>query len=208
MSCVCTFISNNVQRFTYTLSKPLIRNFQQCTNGYVNEASYDEYPYIWIAPRLFHTYLFLKFCIQCMYVFSPTTPLFVHSVPRLFSSPSSIFTIWGDWILTRYESKIGVPCLWIHKPESIQVSTFSNISRLFLLICSLINSIIRCYVWCTQTAMTEFSLFVSTVGSGGMLLRSANDLVTVYVASECLGPSSYLLSGYAKIDDRSGHWPQ
>nr|ATL58182.1 NADH-plastoquinone oxidoreductase subunit B [Azolla microphylla] len=88
--------------------------------------------------------------------------------------------------------------------ESIQVSTFSNISRFFLLIRSLLSIPLSVdYVRCTKTAMAEFSLFVSTAGSGGMLLRSANDLVTVYVASECLGPSSYLLSGYAKRDVRS-----
>ncbi len=88
--------------------------------------------------------------------------------------------------------------------ENIQVSIFSNIFRFFILICSLLSiSLSIDYVRCTKTAMAEFSLFVSTASSGGMLLRSANDLVTIYVASECLGLSSYLLSGYAKRDVRS-----
>nr|AHF21221.1 NADH-plastoquinone oxidoreductase subunit 2 [Salvinia molesta] len=89
-------------------------------------------------------------------------------------------------------------------PESIQISTFSNISRLFLLICSLLSiSLSVDYVRCTKTAMAEFSLFILTAGSGGMLLCRANDSITVYVALECLGLSSYLLSGYAKRDVRS-----
>jgi NADH:ubiquinone oxidoreductase subunit 2 (subunit N) len=88
--------------------------------------------------------------------------------------------------------------------ESIQVTTFSNIFRLFILICSLLCILLSIdYLRCTKTAMAEFSLFVSTASLGGMLLRSANDLVTIYVALECLGLSSYLLSGYPKRDIRS-----
>nr|YP_009490461.1 NADH-plastoquinone oxidoreductase subunit 2 [Cibotium barometz]YP_010878701.1 NADH-plastoquinone oxidoreductase subunit 2 [Cibotium cumingii]WHE38156.1 NADH-plastoquinone oxidoreductase subunit 2 [Cibotium sinoburmaense]AWH62763.1 NADH-plastoquinone oxidoreductase subunit 2 [Cibotium barometz]WHE37893.1 NADH-plastoquinone oxidoreductase subunit 2 [Cibotium barometz]WHE37981.1 NADH-plastoquinone oxidoreductase subunit 2 [Cibotium barometz]WHE38068.1 NADH-plastoquinone oxidoreductase subunit len=100
-------------------------------------------------------------------------------------------------------------CQWEVKsvpiaPESPQINTPSNIFRLFLLIRSLLSvSLSVDYVRCTKTALAEFSLFISTAGSGGMPLRCANDLVTIYVASECLSLSSYLLSGYAKKDIRS-----
>nr|YP_009502294.1 NADH-plastoquinone oxidoreductase subunit 2 [Alsophila podophylla]AWV63344.1 NADH-plastoquinone oxidoreductase subunit 2 [Alsophila podophylla] len=100
-------------------------------------------------------------------------------------------------------------CQWEVKsvpiaPESLQINTPSNIFRLFLLIRSLLSvSLSVDYVRCTKIALAEFLLFISTAGSGGMLLRCANDLVTIYVASECLSLSSYLLSGYAKKDIRS-----
>nr|QUJ10064.1 NADH-plastoquinone oxidoreductase subunit 2 [Alsophila latebrosa] len=100
-------------------------------------------------------------------------------------------------------------CQWEVKsvpiaPESLQINTPSNIFRLFLLIRSLLSvSLSVDYIRCTKTALAEFLLFISTAGSGGMLLRCANDLVTIYVASECLSLSSYLLSGYAKKDIRS-----
>nr|YP_008474540.1 NADH-plastoquinone oxidoreductase subunit 2 [Marsilea crenata]AGI51478.1 NADH-plastoquinone oxidoreductase subunit 2 [Marsilea crenata] len=98
---------------------------------------------------------------------------------------------------------------WEAKPvtvalESIQINTFSNTFRIFLLICSLLAvSLSIDYVRCTKTALAEFSLFILTAGLGGMLLCCANDLVTIYVALECLSLSSYLLSGYAKRDIRS-----
>nr|ADG28993.1 NADH-plastoquinone oxidoreductase subunit 2 [Marsilea mutica] len=92
---------------------------------------------------------------------------------------------------------------WEAKPvtvafESIQINTFSNTFRILLLICSLLAvSLSIDYVRCTKTALAEFSLFILTAGLGGMLLCCANDLVTIYVALECLSLSSYLLSGYA-----------
>lgn len=90
-------------------------------------------------------------------------------------------------------------------PESLQINTPSNIFRLFLLIRSLLSVSLSVdyVVRCTKIALAEFLLFISTAGSGGMLLRCANDLVTIYVALECLSLSSYLLFGYAKKDIRS-----
>ncbi|CAK8541866.1 unnamed protein product [Lathyrus sativus] len=52
-------------------------------------------------------------------------------------------------------------------------------------------------------AITEFLLFILTATLGGMFLCSANDLITIFVALECLSLCSYLLSGYTKKDVRS-----
>jgi len=52
-------------------------------------------------------------------------------------------------------------------------------------------------------AVAEFLTFLLAATIGGMFLCSANDLVTIYVALECLSLSSYLLAGYAKRDIRS-----
>nr|YP_010716167.1 NADH dehydrogenase subunit 2 [Crepidomanes latealatum]YP_010716185.1 NADH dehydrogenase subunit 2 [Crepidomanes latealatum]WDE75903.1 NADH dehydrogenase subunit 2 [Crepidomanes latealatum]WDE75921.1 NADH dehydrogenase subunit 2 [Crepidomanes latealatum] len=87
---------------------------------------------------------------------------------------------------------------------SLQINTFNNIFRLLLLICSLLSVLLSFdYIRCTKTALTEFSLFILTAGLGGMFLCCANDLVTIFVALECLSLSSYLLSGYMKKDIRS-----
>nr|YP_010143197.1 NADH-plastoquinone oxidoreductase subunit 2 [Salomonia cantoniensis]YP_010143215.1 NADH-plastoquinone oxidoreductase subunit 2 [Salomonia cantoniensis]QQL04318.1 NADH-plastoquinone oxidoreductase subunit 2 [Salomonia cantoniensis]QQL04336.1 NADH-plastoquinone oxidoreductase subunit 2 [Salomonia cantoniensis] len=59
------------------------------------------------------------------------------------------------------------------------------------------------YIECTEMAITEFLLFVLTATLGGMFLCSANDLITIFVASECFSLCSYLLSGYTKKDVRS-----
>nr|QCD15669.1 NADH-plastoquinone oxidoreductase subunit 2 [Osmunda japonica] len=87
---------------------------------------------------------------------------------------------------------------------TLQINNFNNIFRSFILICSLLSiSLSIDYIRCTKTALAEFALFVLTAGLGGMFLCSANDLITIYVALECLGLSSYLLSGYTKKDIRS-----
>nr|YP_009117807.1 NADH-plastoquinone oxidoreductase subunit 2 [Angiopteris angustifolia]YP_009117825.1 NADH-plastoquinone oxidoreductase subunit 2 [Angiopteris angustifolia]AJE71349.1 NADH-plastoquinone oxidoreductase subunit 2 [Angiopteris angustifolia]AJE71368.1 NADH-plastoquinone oxidoreductase subunit 2 [Angiopteris angustifolia] len=88
--------------------------------------------------------------------------------------------------------------------ETFQINSFNNIFRLFILICSLLCIPLSIdYIQCTKTALTEFLLFILTATLGGMFLCCANDLVTIFVALECLGLSSYLLSGYTKKDVRS-----
>ena len=112
--------------------------------------------------------------------------------------------------LTSLVTSIVLPlCQWETKSVSIaygslQINSFNNIFRLFLLICSLLSvpSSVD-YVRCTKTALTEFLLFVSTAGLGGMFPCRADDSITTSVALECLSLSSYLLSGYTKRDIRS-----
>jgi NAD(P)H-quinone oxidoreductase subunit 2 len=59
------------------------------------------------------------------------------------------------------------------------------------------------YIEKSRTAKIEFySLFITAI-LGGMFLAGANDLVTLFVALETLGLSSYLLTGYMKRDIRS-----
>nr|YP_009746864.1 NADH-plastoquinone oxidoreductase subunit 2 [Plagiogyria euphlebia]QII42599.1 NADH-plastoquinone oxidoreductase subunit 2 [Plagiogyria euphlebia] len=113
----------------------------------------------------------------------------------------SLISLLTSMVLSSCQWEVGsVPIA----PESPRINTPSNTFRLFLLIRSLLSvSLSVDYVRCTKTALAEFSLFISTAGSGGMPLRRANDLVTIFVASECSSLSSYLLSGYAKKDIRS-----
>nr|YP_010932377.1 subunit 2 of NADH-plastoquinone oxidoreductase [Hormidiella parvula]YP_010932399.1 subunit 2 of NADH-plastoquinone oxidoreductase [Hormidiella parvula]WKT05953.1 subunit 2 of NADH-plastoquinone oxidoreductase [Hormidiella parvula]WKT05954.1 subunit 2 of NADH-plastoquinone oxidoreductase [Hormidiella parvula] len=59
------------------------------------------------------------------------------------------------------------------------------------------------YVERAGGSTTEFVLFLLSATIGGMLLSGANDLVMVFVSLECLGLSSYLLSGHLKKDARS-----
>nr|AJE61485.1 NADH-plastoquinone oxidoreductase subunit 2 [Dipteris conjugata] len=100
-------------------------------------------------------------------------------------------------------------CQWQTKTVSIfygsiQINTFSNIFRLLLLICPLLSVPLSVdYVRCAKIALTEFSLFISTAGLGGMFSCRADDSITIFVALECLSLSSYLLSGYTKRDIRS-----
>jgi NADH:ubiquinone oxidoreductase subunit 2 (subunit N) len=49
----------------------------------------------------------------------------------------------------------------------------------------------------------EFIIFVLIVTIERMFLCGANDLITIFVASECLSLCSYLLSKYTKKDVRS-----
>jgi len=59
------------------------------------------------------------------------------------------------------------------------------------------------YIEKSGTAKIEFySLFVTGI-LGGMFLAGSNDLVSLFVALETLGLSSYLLTGYMKRDVRS-----
>nr|YP_010488533.1 NADH-plastoquinone oxidoreductase subunit 2 [Japanobotrychium lanuginosum]UAT96960.1 NADH-plastoquinone oxidoreductase subunit 2 [Japanobotrychium lanuginosum] len=98
---------------------------------------------------------------------------------------------------------------WGEEPIStlfgnLQISNFSNIFRLFILICTLLCIPLSVdYIRCAKMAMTEFLLFVLAATSGGMFLCSVNDLVSIFAALECLALPSYSLSGCMKKDVRS-----
>nr|YP_009426751.1 NADH-plastoquinone oxidoreductase subunit 2 [Homalosorus pycnocarpos]ASU95518.1 NADH-plastoquinone oxidoreductase subunit 2 [Homalosorus pycnocarpos] len=95
-----------------------------------------------------------------------------------------------------------VPIAFENYPNPI--SNFSYIFRLFLLICSLLSVLLSVdYIRCSKTVSAEFSFFVLTAGSGGMVLCWANDLVTLYAALELSSLSSCFLSGHTKKDIRS-----
>jgi NAD(P)H-quinone oxidoreductase subunit 2 len=109
-------------------------------------------------------------------------------------------------LISMSTSAAASPCQWgvSTASGSLHISTFGNIFRFLLLICSLLSVLLSVdYMRSSKTALAEFSLFTLTAGLGGMVLRCANDLVTIYVASEFLSLSSCFLSGYTKRDIRS-----
>lgn len=59
------------------------------------------------------------------------------------------------------------------------------------------------YVQRAGIPIAEFLIFLLTATVGGLFLCGANDLITLFVALECLSLSSYLLSGCSKMDIRS-----
>jgi NADH:ubiquinone oxidoreductase subunit 2 (subunit N) len=59
------------------------------------------------------------------------------------------------------------------------------------------------YIKCTKMPMTKFLIFVLTATIGGMFLCGINDLITIFVALECLSLCSYLLFGCIKKDVQS-----
>jgi NAD(P)H-quinone oxidoreductase subunit 2 len=87
---------------------------------------------------------------------------------------------------------------------SIQGDIIGILFRAFIAISGFF-SLLLCseYIEKSGTAKIEFySLFLTAI-LGGMFLAGANDLVTIFVALETLGLSSYLLTGYMKRDIRS-----
>lgn len=59
------------------------------------------------------------------------------------------------------------------------------------------------YVQRAGIPIAEFLIFLLTATVGGLFLCGANDLITLFVALECLSLSSYLLAGCSKLDIRS-----
>nr|AND48027.1 subunit 2 of NADH-plastoquinone oxidoreductase [Sphagnum australe] len=98
---------------------------------------------------------------------------------------------------------------WNEKPiisfsGNFQTNSFNRIFRLLIALCSLLCIPLSVeYIRRTKMPMTEFIIFVLTATIGGMFLCGANDLITIFVALECLSLCSYLLSGYTKKDVRS-----
>ena len=87
---------------------------------------------------------------------------------------------------------------------SLQIDSFSITFRLILTLSSALCILISTeYIERAGMTLGEFLSFLLTATIGGMFLCSANDLVTIFVALECLSLSSYLLAGYAKRDVRS-----
>ena len=59
------------------------------------------------------------------------------------------------------------------------------------------------YIRSSGMAVSEFLIFVLTATIGAFFISGANDLITLFVAIECLSLASYLLAGYSKLDIRS-----
>ena len=87
---------------------------------------------------------------------------------------------------------------------SIQLNVF-NIAFCFVVVLSAILCIFLSteYVIRSGMGLAEFLILILGSTLGGMFLCIANELITIFVAFECLGLSSYILAGYAKKDLRS-----
>nr|AHZ58019.1 NADH dehydrogenase subunit 2 [Tmesipteris elongata]AHZ58040.1 NADH dehydrogenase subunit 2 [Tmesipteris elongata] len=144
---------------------------------------------------------------ECLLIFSSIVIISID----LLSLPNEGDTFWSYSIsLAALAISIIILLLqWKEEPvltfsETFRISSFNDIFRFFLLICSLLCIPLSVdYIRCTKMPVTEFLLFVLTATLGGMFLCGANDLISIFVASECLALSSYLLSGYTKRDVRS-----
>lgn len=87
---------------------------------------------------------------------------------------------------------------------TLQINNFNNIFRLFILICSFLCIPLSLeYIKYAKLPITEFLVFLFIATLGSMFLCSANDLLTIFIALECLSLSSYLLTSYTKRDIRS-----
>nr|YP_010463783.1 NADH-plastoquinone oxidoreductase subunit 2 [Anemia phyllitidis]UUL71050.1 NADH-plastoquinone oxidoreductase subunit 2 [Anemia phyllitidis] len=121
------------------------------------------------------------------------TPLLLYRISLVSLSTSISFLLWksdAEPISVAY--------------ETLQFSTFSNMFRFFLLICSLLSiSLSIDYIRCTKTALAEFLFFTLTACLGGLFLCCATDSITIFVSLECFSLSPYLLSGYTKKDVRT-----
>ncbi|CAK9855373.1 unnamed protein product [Sphagnum jensenii] len=90
---------------------------------------------------------------------------------------------------------------WNDKPiisfsGNFQTNSFNRIFRLLIALCSLLCIPLSVeYIRRTKMPMTEFIIFVLTATIGGMFLCGANDLITIFVALECLTVMKYLLMG-------------
>jgi len=103
----------------------------------------------------------------------------------------------------------GLVFQWLH-PVSILFWNSYEINNLTTAFRCLITwSVTLCVVIADEymrrsgMAIGEFLIFILIATLGSLFLCGANDLLTLFVALECLSLSSYLLAGYSKLDIRS-----
>nr|YP_011027158.1 NADH-plastoquinone oxidoreductase subunit 2 [Sedum hispanicum]YP_011027173.1 NADH-plastoquinone oxidoreductase subunit 2 [Sedum hispanicum]WQN01408.1 NADH-plastoquinone oxidoreductase subunit 2 [Sedum hispanicum]WQN01423.1 NADH-plastoquinone oxidoreductase subunit 2 [Sedum hispanicum] len=160
-----------------------------------------------IFMKAFHLLLFDGSLIfpECILIFGLILLLMIDStsdqkdIPWLYfiSSTSLVMSIAALLFRWREEPMISFS-------GNFQTNNFNEIFQFLILLCSTLCIPLSVeYIECTETAITEFLLFVLTATLGGMFLCGANDLITIFVALECFSLCSYLLSGYTKKDVRS-----
>nr|YP_009469294.1 NADH-plastoquinone oxidoreductase subunit 2 [Byrsonima coccolobifolia]YP_009469313.1 NADH dehydrogenase subunit 2 [Byrsonima coccolobifolia]YP_009469382.1 NADH dehydrogenase subunit 2 [Byrsonima crassifolia]YP_009469400.1 NADH dehydrogenase subunit 2 [Byrsonima crassifolia]AVD96521.1 NADH-plastoquinone oxidoreductase subunit 2 [Byrsonima coccolobifolia]AVD96541.1 NADH dehydrogenase subunit 2 [Byrsonima coccolobifolia]AVD96609.1 NADH dehydrogenase subunit 2 [Byrsonima crassifolia]AVD96626. len=160
-----------------------------------------------IFMKAFHLLLFDGSFIfpECILIFGLILLLMIDStsdqkdIPWLYfiSSTSLVMSITVLLFRWREEPMISFS-------GNFQTNNFNEIFQFLILLCSTLCIPLSVeYIECTEMAITEFLLFVLTATLGGMFLCGANDLITIFVASECFSLCSYLLSGYTKKDVRS-----
>nr|YP_009240128.1 NADH-plastoquinone oxidoreductase subunit 2 [Sciadopitys verticillata]AMO00713.1 NADH-plastoquinone oxidoreductase subunit 2 [Sciadopitys verticillata]BAW34547.1 NADH-plastoquinone oxidoreductase subunit 2 [Sciadopitys verticillata]BCK60716.1 NADH-plastoquinone oxidoreductase subunit 2 [Sciadopitys verticillata] len=135
--------------------------------------------------------LFLLLIIDFIYNKKEKAWFYFISLTSLVLSITVLFFRWGEGPMISF---LG----------NFQTNNFNEIFRFLILLCTILCIPLSVeYIHCTKMAITEFLLFILIAALGGMFLCGANDLVTIFVALECLSLCSYLLSGYSKRDVRS-----
>ena len=159
--------------------------------------------------KAFHLLLFDGSFIfpECILIFGLILLLMIDStsdqkdidIPWLYfiSSTSLVMSITALLFRWREEPTISFS-------GNFQTNNFNEIFQFLILLCSTLCIPLSVeYIECTEMAITEFLLFVLTATLGGMFLCGANDLITIFVASECFSLCSYMLFGYTRKDVRS-----
>nr|YP_009239110.1 NADH-plastoquinone oxidoreductase subunit 2 [Monsonia emarginata]AML26934.1 NADH-plastoquinone oxidoreductase subunit 2 [Monsonia emarginata] len=160
-----------------------------------------------IFMKVFHLLLFDGSFIfpECILIFGLILLLMIDStsdqkeIPWFYfiSSTSLVMSITALLFRWREEPMISFS-------GNFQTNNFNEIFQFLILLCSTLCIPLSVeYIECTEMDITEFLLFILTATLGGMFLCGANDLITIFVASECFSSCSYLLSGYTKKDVRS-----
>lgn len=117
--------------------------------------------------------------------------LFWISVAGLLGATFELITQWNNVPTTSF---LG----------SFQVDTISTAFRCIVTISSTLCILLSTeYIERSGMKLAEFLTLLLAATLGAMLLCGANDLITVFVALECLSLSCYLLVGYTKRDVRS-----
>nr|YP_010590549.1 NADH dehydrogenase subunit 2 [Arabidella chrysodema]YP_010590567.1 NADH dehydrogenase subunit 2 [Arabidella chrysodema]WAB50080.1 NADH dehydrogenase subunit 2 [Arabidella chrysodema]WAB50098.1 NADH dehydrogenase subunit 2 [Arabidella chrysodema]WAB51573.1 NADH dehydrogenase subunit 2 [Arabidella chrysodema]WAB51591.1 NADH dehydrogenase subunit 2 [Arabidella chrysodema] len=160
-----------------------------------------------IFMKAFHLLLFDGSFIfpECILIFGLILLLMIDStsdqkdIPWLYFISSTSFVMSITALLFRWREEP-----MISFSGNFQTNNFNEIFQFLILLCSTLCIPLSVeYIECTEMAITEFLLFVLTATLGGMFLCGANDLITIFVATECFSLCSYLLSGYTKKDVRS-----
>lgn len=120
-----------------------------------------------------------------------TTILYLTSLISLLISLSILISQWKTEAILDFSG-------------SFQSDSFNRIFQILISLSSIICIPMALeYTECTGMAIPEFLIFILGATVGGMLLCSANDLITIFVSLECLSLCSYLLCSYTKKDIRS-----
>lgn len=103
-------------------------------------------------------------------------------------------TLIPQWLIETPESFLGS---FTADPISVAFRAFILLSTAFTVLMSMR------YLYRAGTSTAEFYTLLLGATLGGMLLSGSSEMVMLYVALELLSISSYLLSGYTKLDKRS-----
>nr|YP_009254397.1 subunit 2 of NADH-plastoquinone oxidoreductase [Verdigellas peltata]CZF96650.1 subunit 2 of NADH-plastoquinone oxidoreductase [Verdigellas peltata] len=88
--------------------------------------------------------------------------------------------------------------------ESFETDSLTILFRILIVLATLFSILFSFnYIENSTKLIIEFNIFILTAALGGMLLSGANNLILVFISFETLSLSSYLLTAYTKLDNRS-----